>query len=461
MIYNDLLAIIGDADRVTINETVREQHSKGLTYHAGKLPDIVVFPITEDEVVEIVKYASVNKIAIVPFGAGSSLEGHVIPLNRGISLDFTLMNSVVSVQPEDFLVKVQPGVTRKQLNLYLKKHGLFFPVDPGADATIGGMSATNASGTNAVAYGTMKRNVLGLRAVLANGDVISAGGETIKSSAGYNLTELFVGSEGTLGIFTEITLKLSGVPEETIAAKAYFSDVVTAGAAAEMVLQAGVRIGKIELVDAKTIEAVNHYKGTAYKEMPTLFLEYSGSKEEVETGITFIEQLMAEAGSRDFEYERDSLRRAELWDARHSAAIAIVNQKPNQLLVSTDVCVPISELSKGISYSRGVIEKYNIDAALLGHVGDGNFHAVFGVNPNDPDEMERFHKMNDEIISYALQHRGTCTGEHGVGMGKIPYLEMEKSSSLQVMKAIKATLDPDNILNPGKIFINKEIEASV
>ncbi|RFU65302.1 FAD-binding oxidoreductase [Peribacillus glennii] len=458
MLYQELLEIINDRERVSINETVLEQHSKGLTYHTGKLPDVVVFPTTEEEVVEVVKYAAANKIPIVPFGAGSSLEGHVIPLKGGISLDFTLMNKVVSVHPEDFLVKVQPGVTRKQLNLHLKKHGLFFPVDPGADATIGGMAATNASGTSAVAYGTMKRNVLGLRAVLANGDLVSTGGETIKSSAGYNLTELFVGSEGTLGVFTEITLKLSGIPEETIAAKAYFTDVVAAGSAAEMVLQSGVRIGKIELVDPKTIEAVNHYKGTSYQERPTLFLEYSGSKEEVDNGITFIEQLMEEAGCLEFEYERDSLKRAQLWDARHSAAIAVVSIRPNQLLVSTDVCVPISELAKAISYSREVIEKYRIDAALVGHVGDGNFHALFGVNPNDLEEMERFHNMNNEIVDYALQHRGTCTGEHGIGIGKMKFLEKEKASSLHIMKAIKATLDPDNILNPGKVFIRNEVE---
>ncbi|WP_409306021.1 FAD-binding oxidoreductase [Peribacillus sp. SCS-155] len=452
LLYSDILKIIQDKERISTNEAVMEQHSRGMTYHTGRLPDIVVFPVSEEEVAAIVKYAAEKKIAIVPFGAGSSLEGHVIPVKGGISLDFTLLNNIVSVHPEDFIVKVQPGVTRKQLNLQLKKHGLFFPIDPGADATIGGMAATNASGTNAVAYGTMKQNVLGLRTVLASGEVIMAGGETVKSSAGYNLKDLFVGSEGTLGIFTEIVLKLSGIPEATIAAKAYFTDVVAAGAAAEMVLQAGVRIGKIELVDSRTIEAVNHYRGTTFLEKPTLFLEYSGSPEEVEHGISNIKQLMESAGCLEFVYERDSLKRAELWEARHSAAIAIVNRKPNQMLVSTDVCVPISELSSAISYARDVIDKYSIEAALLGHVGDGNFHAAFGVNPNDEDEMTRFYQMNDEIVEYALSHRGTCSGEHGVGMGKVKYLKKERGNSLEVMRSIKRVLDPDNILNPGKIF---------
>ncbi|WP_077210812.1 FAD-binding oxidoreductase [Bacillus dakarensis] len=449
--YNDLLAIIGDSERVSVNETVLRNHSGGTSYHQKKNPDIVVFPRSEQEVVEIVKYAANNRIPIVPFGAGSSIEGHLTPLKGGISLDFTLMNEVIAVHPEDFVVKVQPGVTRTQLNKHLKKYGLFFPIDPGADATVGGMTATNASGTNAVRYGTMKHNVLGLKVVMADGSLVSTGGEVVKSSAGYNLTELMVGSEGTLGVFTEITLKLYGIPEATIDAKATFESVEAAAKAAELVLQAGVDIGKIELVDAHTILAVNTYNGTEFEETPTLFMEYSGTKEATEHGIALIKELMEDSGAITFKAETDSLKRAQLWEARHHAALSIVGMKPKGQLVSTDVCVPISELAVSIKYGREMLEEYKLDGAILGHVGDGNFHVVMGLNPDDEDEMQRFYDMHDKIVQFAISHRGTCTGEHGIGSGKMNYLKKEKATALPIMRAIKVALDPDNILNPGKI----------
>lgn len=449
--YNDLLAIIGDSERVSVNETVLRNHSGGTSYHHKKNPDIVVFPRAEHEVIEIVKYAANNRIPIVPFGAGSSIEGHLTPLKGGISLDFTLMNEVIAVHPEDFVVKVQPGVTRTQLNKHLKKYGLFFPIDPGADATVGGMTATNASGTNAVRYGTMKHNVLGLKIVMADGSLVSTGGEVVKSSAGYNLTELMVGSEGTLGVFTEITLKLYGIPEATIDAKATFESVEAAAKAAELVLQAGVDIGKIELVDAHTILAVNTYNGTQFEETPTLFMEYSGTKEATEHGIALIKELMEDAGAITFKSETDSLKRAQLWEARHHAALSIVGMKPKGQLVSTDVCVPISELADSIKYGREMLEEYKLDGAILGHVGDGNFHVVMGLNPDDEDEMQRFYAMHDKIVQFAIAHRGTCTGEHGIGYGKMGYLKKEKATALPVMRAIKVALDPENILNPGKI----------
>lgn len=455
--YTDLLAIINDADRVSVNETVLEHHSGGMSYHTRKNPDIVVFPKTDQEVVEIVKYAAKNRIPVIPFGAGSSIEGHLTPLYGGLSIDFNLMNEIISVSPDDFVVKVQPGVTRLQLNKYLKKYGLFFPVDPGADATIGGMVATNASGTNAVRYGTMKNNVLGLQVVMADGSLISTGGETVKSSAGYNLTELLIGSEGTLGVFTEITLKLTGIPESTVVAKAAFETVEQAGKAAELVLQSGVGIGKMELVDAATIQAVNEYKGTTFEEVPTLFLEYSGTTEATEQGISFIKELIEDMGAIRFEFEGDSIKRAQLWEARHQAALAIVSRKPNGKLVSTDVCVPISELAASIEYTRQLLEEYELDGAILGHVGDGNFHAVFGLNTDDEDEMRRFHELNEKVVRFALDHRGTCTGEHGVGIGKMNFLKKERGEALHVMQVIKRSLDPDNILNPGKIIEMEEV----
>ncbi|GLB60241.1 FAD-binding oxidoreductase [Cytobacillus sp. NCCP-133] len=457
--YQELLDMLKDPERVSVNETVLEHHAGGMDYHERKKPDVVVFPKTEEEVVSIVKYAAANKVAVVPFGAGSSLEGHLLPLKGGISMDFTLMNEVVAVYPEDFLVKVQPGVTRMQLNKHLKKYGLFFPIDPGADATIGGMAATNASGTNAVKYGTMKHNVLGLQAVLADGSVAAAGGQTVKSSAGYNLTELLVGSEGTLGIFTEITLKLAGIPEATVVAKASFESVEAAGKAAELVLQSGVGIGKMELVDAATIQAVNEFKGTDFEEVPTLFLEYSGTAEATEQGIALIKELMKDAGTVRFEFEHDSLKRAQLWEARHQAALAILSKKPGCKLVSTDVCLPISQLAVTIAHTRKLLDDYKLDGAILGHVGDGNFHVAFALDTENQDVMTRFHEFNEKMVKFAIDHRGTCTGEHGVGIGKMKFLKEERSTALPVMKMIKKALDPNNILNPGKIVEMEEVHS--
>lgn len=450
--YNDLLAILKDSERVSVNETILEHHSGGHSYHKKKNPDVVVFPKTEEEVVAIVNYANQNRIPIIPFGAGSSIEGHLTPLFGGISIDFSLMNEVLEVYPDDFVAKVQPGVTRTQLNKHLKKYGLFFPIDPGADASVGGMTATNASGTNAVRYGTMKHNVLGLKAVMADGSVISTGGETVKSSAGYNLTELLVGSEGTLAVFTEITLKLVGIPEATVVGKATFESVEAAGKAAELVLQSGVDVGKIELVDAATILAVNTFNKTSFEETPTLFIEYSGPKEVTEYGISLIKEIVQDAGALSFVYETDSLKRAQLWEARHHAALSIVGMKPLGQLVSTDVCVPISQLAVSIEYGRKLLEEYNLDGAILGHVGDGNYHVVMGLNPNDQDEMKRFYEVHEKIVQFAIDHRGTCTGEHGIGFGKMNFLKKERETSLPIMRAIKTTLDPNNILNPGKIF---------
>ncbi|MEH7093775.1 FAD-binding oxidoreductase [Neobacillus vireti] len=451
-LYDELLAIIGDSERVSINETLLEQHSKGEAYHPPFSPDAVVFPKSKEEVSRIVQFAGEHAIPLVPYGAGTSLEGQIIPVHGGISLNFSLMNQIVSIRPDDFQVTVQPGVTKNQLNQALKKHGLFFPTDPGADASIGGMAATNASGTNSVKYGVMRDQVLGLEVVLADGSIIRTGGHSFKSSAGYNLTGLFVGSEGTLGIFTELTLKLRGIPEAISAVKATFPSIEAAGNAAAILLKAGLAIGRIELVDEKTIRAVNHFKSTDFREEPTLFLEFSGNEPEVTYSVEVMQEILKDEQCGSFEFENDSLRRARLWEARHHAAFAIQAANPGKVLMFTDVCVPLSELAGALKQTRGVIEKFGLEGAVLGHVGDGNYHACLPIDPNSEKELEVVEGVHHQIVSYALSKGGTCTGEHGIGLGKKVFLQEEHGDLIPIMKTIKTNLDPKNILNPGKIF---------
>jgi D-lactate dehydrogenase (cytochrome) len=451
-LYSELLNIIGDVERVSVNGTIIEQHSKGMAYHTPRNPDVVVFPISKEEVSAVLKFANEHCVPIVPFGAGSSLEGQIIPINGGISLDLTMMNQIISIRPDDFLVIVQPGVTRNQLNQALKKHGLFFPVDPGADATIGGMAATNASGTNSVKYGVMRDQVLGLELARADGTIIRTGGHSYKSSAGYNLTGLFVGSEGTLGVFTELILKLEGIPEVTSDVKVTFPTIESAGKAATILLKAGLPIGKIELVDQMTIQAVNAYKNTSFREEPTLFMEFSGSEPEVANTIEIVQEIVNDEGCVSFEFENDSIKRAQLWEARHQAALAVIAANPGKGHMVTDVCVPLSELSNALKHTREVVEKYGIDAVIFGHIGDGNYHAVFSVDTADEEHMRTVKEVHTQIVRYALSKGGTCTGEHGVGIGKKSFLIEEHGDSLSIMQGIKAMLDPNNILNPGKVF---------
>lgn len=451
-LIEELRKIIPDHKRVTNNQTILEQHSQDVTYHQPHLPDVVVFPKNKEEVSQVVTFAYKNNKPIVPFGVGSSVEGHIIPLRGGISLDMSLMDQIIEIRPEDFVVKVQPGVTREQLNEKLKSYGLFFPVDPGANASLGGMVATNASGTNAVRYGTMKNQVLGLEIVLADGKMIKTGGISTKSSAGYHLTNLFIGTEGTLGIFTEIVLRLYGIPEKTASAKATFSDIETASEAAVIVINAGLSIGRIELVDEHTISAVNSYKGTDFIEKPTLFIEFSGMEHWVEKDVVFGQSLIEDVGCLDFSFESDSLKKAELWEARHQAVFAVQAMSPGKKPMSTDVCVPISVLPEAIKHARKTISNNGIEGAIFGHVGDGNYHAVFMVDPESDEEIKRAEKINHEIVQFAIENGGTCTGEHGIGVGKIKYLQEEHESAYQYMKVIKETFDPKNILNPGKIF---------
>jgi D-lactate dehydrogenase (cytochrome) len=452
VMYDQLLNIIQDADRISRNVTILEQHSKGMTYHAPQAPELVVYPESKEEVSQILTYANERNIPVTPFGVGSSLEGHIIPTKGGITLNLSLMNKVVEVRPDDFIVKVQPGVTRSQLNKELKKYGLFFPVDPGADATIGGMVSTNASGTNSVKYGTMKDQVLGLEVVLADGRVVRTGGMAVKSSAGYNLTSLLVGSEGTLGIFTEITLRLRGIPEVTVAGRVLFSSIDEAGSAAAAMLKSGLDLGKIELVDQATIQAVNTYKKTDYQEVPTLFIEMSGSEHAVKRDIELAQEIAGEEGCQLFEFESDSLARAKLWEARHHVAFAIQAANPGKGLLSTDVCVPISELPNAIKETRKLIELHGVEAAIFGHVGDGNYHAVLSIEENNPEHVKKIEEINQRIVSYALAKGGTCTGEHGIGLGKKQFLRLEHGEAVDLMKEIKLTFDPKGILNPEKIF---------
>src|ERR687898_5535 len=451
-LLTELRNIVPDEDRVSIDEEELERHGRVFSYHAPHSPDAVVFPETRDEVVEILRFSNGRGVPVVPYGEGSSLEGNTIPLRGGISLDFSLMNEILEVRPEDFVVRVEPGVTHGKLNERLEEHGLFFPVDPGWDASLGGMAATNASGTNAVRYGAMRDQVLGLEVVLADGMVMRTGGMAMKSSAGYNLTALFVGSEGTLGVFTEITLRLYPIPEHVLAARSVFPDIERAGRAAVAMIRSGMQVGRCELVDARTIQAVNAYKGTSYAASPTLFLEFSGAEAAVERDVAAARALCEAEGAETVDFEQDEAGRERLWEARPEAALAIMELDPDRRPMTTDVCVPISDLPGALRHARDAIASRGLEGAILGHVGDGNYHAVFPVDPQDAAERERAEAVNAEIVAYALARGGTCTGEHGVGFGKTEHLQSEHGDSLPLMRGIKRLADPNGVLNPRKLF---------
>jgi D-lactate dehydrogenase (cytochrome) len=451
------LSSILPEDQVLTGGEELERHGRAFfTYHAPHPPDAVVFPKGRDEVVQVLRFANERGIPVVPFGQGSSLEGHTIPRQGGISLDTRLMGEILDIRPEDFVARIEPGVTHGKLNVSLEEHGLFFPVDPGWDASLGGMAATNASGTNAVRYGAMKDQVLGLEVVLADGTVMKTGGMAMKSSAGYNLTGLFVGSEGTLGVFTEIILRLYPIPEYVLAARAVFPDIEAAGRAAVAVIRSGMRIGRVELVDARTVEAVNSYKGTAYAVSATLFLEFNGSEASVEEDVEKARSIAEAEGCSTFEFESDEAGRERLWEARHEAGLAVRDLHPDKRPMTTDVCVPVSDLPGALRHARETIESYGLDGAILGHVGDGNYHAVFPVDPEDEEDLARAEEVNTQIVNYALSRGGTSTGEHGVGFGKTKHLEKEHGDSLQFMRVIKKLTDPNGIMNPGKIFTDDE-----
>lgn len=452
MEYKQALVELLGEERVSTNPTMLEHHSHDESYHTPHLPDVVVFPQTAEEVSQIMKLATEKRIAVTPFGMGTSLEGHAIPYEGGISMDFSLMNQVLEVRPKDFLVRVQPGVTRTQLNKELKKHGLFFSVDPGADATLGGMAATNASGTTSVRYGVMRDQVRDLQVVTADGRIIHTGSMTAKSSSGYHLTGLFVGSEGTLGVFTELTLRVYGIPEATMAARASFPSVQQAVDTVVDILGAGIPVARIELVDERSIQQVNLYKETSYPETPTLFIEFHGSEQGLTYDIDFAQSLATGHGCTQFLFEADSKARTQLWEARHNLAYAFSHKSPGKKMMVTDVCLPISELAGAVVDARQAIDRAGLDGGIAGHVGDGNYHAILMIDLNDPEEMARAEEVNAHLVEYALSRGGTCTGEHGVGVGKIKYQRKEHGEALDVMQAMKHMLDPNGILNPGKIF---------
>jgi D-lactate dehydrogenase (cytochrome) len=452
----NLLAGLGTIlpeDRVVFAGEDLERHGGGIfTYHTPVQPDAVVYPQSRDEVMEILRFANEHRIPIVPFGQGSSLEAHTLPVHGGISLDLGRMDGILEIRPDDFIARVQPGLTHGALNAALGEHGLLFPVDPGWDASLGGMAGTNASGTNAVKYGVMRDQVLGLEVVLGDGTVMRTGGMAMKSSAGYDLTGLFVGSEGTLGVFTELILRLYPHPERTVAARAVFPDIEAAGRAAVAMIRTGMRIGRVELVDARTVGAVNAYKGTDYAAAPTLFLEFSGSQASVEGDVEVARETSASEGCTSFEFEADEAAREKLWEARHDAALAIRALYPEMGMMGTDVCVPISDLPGALRHARGTIESHGLEGAILGHIGDGNYHAVFPVGTGDEADQRRAEAVNAEIVDYALERGGTCTGEHGIGLGKTGHLQKEHGDSLPFMREIKRIADPNSIMNPGKIF---------
>ena len=451
-LLTDLAGLLADPVRASDGESIRRTHSEDVSYHQPVLPDAVVFPETAAEVAAVLRYASERRIPVVPFGAGTSLEGHVIPLEGGISLDLTRMARIVALRPADLIAVVQPGVFRSALNARAADHGLQFPVDPGADCTLGGMAATNASGTTAVRYGAMRPNVLGLEVVLADGSIVRTGGLAAKSSAGYGLTGLFVGSEGTLGVITEIALRLHGIPEHEVAVRAVFPTEEAACRVAAALVAAGAALQRSELVDALTVRAVNRAKGTTYEEAPTLFLELAGSRAAAEADLVFARELAEGEGLVSWNVERDAEARHRLWAVRHEAALCVAHMRPGTKLKGTDVCVPLSEIAGAVRMAREAAEARGLYAALMGHVGDGNYHLVMCVDPDDPADVANAEAVNDEIVRYALERGGTCTGEHGIGMGKIGYLVAEHGDSIPVMRGIKNVLDPHGIMNPGKVL---------
>ena len=452
---DDLLDALREllGDRLSTSQAVRDQHGRDESFHAPHAPDGVAFAQSTEEVAQIVRLCAAAGRPVIPYGTGTSLEGHVAALYGGICIDVSQMNDVLAVNPEDLDCRVQAGVTRKQLNTHLRDTGLFFPIDPGADASIGGMTATRASGTNAVRYGTMRENVLGLTVVMADGRVIKTGGRARKSAAGYDLTRLFVGSEGTLGVITEVSLRLYGIPEAMSAAVCSFDTLEGAVNAVILTIQSGISVARIELLDEAQIDAVNRYSNLSYPVQPTLFFEFHGSQAGVDEQAQSVGEIANEFGGNGFEWTSAAEERTKLWQARHDAYYAAIALRPGAKGWPTDVCVPISRLAECILETRKDVDAQELLAPIVGHVGDGNFHLTFVLDPDDADEMRRIEEVNGRMIARALAMGGTCTGEHGVGYGKIQFLENEHGpGALDVMRSVKAALDPAGIMNPGKII---------
>jgi D-lactate dehydrogenase (cytochrome) len=448
----DLLRQRFGVDRVETGQALREQHGHTTTWLKTQAPDAVIFPGSTEEVQEVVRICAAHRVPIVAFGTGTSLEGHVNAPAGGISLDFSKMDRVLEVHPEDMDVVIQPGVTRKALNTHLRDTGLFFPVDPGADASLGGMAATRASGTNAVRYGTMKDNVLALKAVMPSGEVLVTGARARKSSAGYDLTRLIVGSEGTLGIITELTLKLHGVPEAVSAATCSFPSVEAACDTVIATIQYGVPVARIELLDALQVKAVNAYSKLSLPEAPLLLLEFHGSAASVAEQAEVFGEISGEHGGRGFEFTTREEERTRLWQARHDAYWACLALRPGAKGISTDVCVPVSRLAECVVAAQEKTAEMGFVAPVVGHVGDGNFHVLLLIDMEDAGEVARAERFVGWLNELAISMGGTCTGEHGIGQGKAAYLERELGpEAMAVMAAVKAGIDPLNIFNPGKL----------
>jgi len=440
-------------DHFSTAAAILERHGKDEAHHPGVPPDGVVFVQTTEEVVEVVNLCAAHDTPIIPYGTGTSLEGHINAIRGGISVDLSLMTAVLEVNEEDLDCRVQAGVTRKALNEELRATGLMFPIDPGADASLGGMTATRASGTNAVRYGTMKDNVLGLTAVLPNGDVVQTGGRAPKSSAGYDLTRLLVGSEGTLAIITEIQLKLYGQPDAVSAAVCAFPDIDAAANTAIMVKQMGIPVARMELVDGDSIRAVNEADQLSMQEKPHIFFEFHGTEDWVREQAMLTQEIATDLGGEDFHWSTKPEERNRLWNARHNMFYSVQRIRPGATAWPTDVCVPISRLAECINQTVEDVAKTNVIAPIVGHVGDGNFHLLYLFDEGDEKEIEQVNWINSRMIDRALAMGGTCTGEHGVGHGKMKYLEREHGSeAVAMMVAIKRALDPQNIMNPGKVL---------
>jgi len=439
-------------DRLSTSAAVCAQHGKDESYHEAHAPDAVAFAQSTDEVVEIVKLCAQYKTPIIPFGTGTSLEGHVAALKGGVCIDLSQMNRILRVGAEDMDVTVEAGVTRKQLNEYLRDTGLFFPVDPGADASLGGMASTRASGTNAVRYGTMRENVLALTVVLPDGRVIRTSRRPRKSAAGYDLTRLFVGSEGTLGVITEVTVRLYGIPEAISAAVCAFPTIADAVNTVILTIQSGIPVARIELLDEPQMEAINKYSKLDHKVAPTLFFEFHGTTAGVAEQVELVKDIAAEHGGDDFRWATSQEERSKLWQARHDAYYAALALRPGSKGWATDVCVPISRLAECIAETKIDLAQSSIPSALAGHVGDGNFHLIFMIDPNRREEIDEASRLNDRMVTRALEMDGTCTGEHGIGYGKMDFLYAEHGDAVTVMASIKRAIDPDNLMNPGKIM---------
>ena len=447
-----LVRVLGDPARVSTGDSERDLHAADITFHRPRRPDVVVYAGSTEDVAAVLSLADELRVPVTPFGAGSSLEAHVIPVSGGISLDLTRMDRILDVSPADLTATVQAGVTRTALEREAAKHGLFFPVDPGADATVGGMAATNAAGTTTVRYGKMRANVLALEEVLPGGRVVRAGSRAPKTSAGYDLLGLLVGSEGTLGVITELTLRLHGIPEHAVALRIAFADLEAACRAATAVVAAGAGVTRVELLDAWTIEAINAYHGTVLPAGPTLFVEAAGNEGAVAADLELVREIAVSEGATDVVAERDPTARSRLWAARHASAYAAAAAAPGKKPRATDVCVPLSELAATVALARHEADRRGLVAGILGHAGDGNVHLSLHVDPNDEDEVRSSDELIELLVEDALARGGTCTGEHGIGLGKIRALEREHGDLVPLMREIKRVFDPNGIMNPGKVL---------